>query len=84
MLTLVQGNPDMGSDFRLKEMPDRTVLFDSVVNGGTFVGIQGSRGLQTNLNVILVVRLFSLYMSQLDCLNEEQCMIGGGGGFLMN
>ena len=56
MLYSVQGNPDMGSDFRLKEMPDGTVLFESVVNGGTFVGIQGSRGLQTNLNVILVVR----------------------------
>ena len=53
---LTQGNPDMSSDFRLKEMPDGTVIFESVVCGGSFVGIQGSKGLQTNLNVFLVVR----------------------------
>ena len=51
----MQGNPDMSADFRLKEMPDGTVIFESVVCGGSFVGIQGSKGLQTNLNVFLVV-----------------------------
>ena len=52
---LAQGNPYMSSDFRLKEMPDGTVIFESVVCGGSFVGIQGTQGLQTNLNVFLVV-----------------------------
>ena len=52
---LSQGNPDMSSDFRLKEMPDGTVIFESVVCGGSFVAIQGSLGLQTNLNAMLVV-----------------------------
>ena len=45
----------MSSDFRLKEMPDGTVIFESVVSGGVFVAIQGSHGLQTNLNAMLVV-----------------------------
>lgn len=49
-----KGNPDMSSDFRLKEMPDGTVIFESVVSGGVFVAIQGSHGLQTNLNAMLV------------------------------
>ena len=52
---MTQGNPDMSSDFRLKEMPDGTVIFESVVSGGVFVAIQGSHGLQTNLNAMLVV-----------------------------
>ena len=59
IVTPLQGNPDMSSDFRLKEMPDGTVLFESVVCPGSFVGIQGSKGLQTNLHVFLVVRLYS-------------------------
>lgn len=59
IVALLQGNPDMNSDFRLKEMPGGTVLFESVVCAGSFVGIQGSNGLQTNLNVFLVVCLCS-------------------------
>ena len=55
ILWFTQGNADMSSDFRLKEMPDGTVIFESVVCGGSFVTIQGSRGLQTNLNTFLVV-----------------------------
>ena len=55
LVVLIQGNPDMSSDFRLKEMPDGTVIFESVVSGGVFVAIQGSHGLQTNLNAMLVV-----------------------------
>ena len=50
----------MSSDFRLKEMPDGTVIFESVVCGGSFVGIQGGKGLQTNLNVFLVVSHIAL------------------------
>ena len=59
IVSLLQGNADMSSDFRLKEMPDGTVLFESVVCSGSFVGIQGSKGLQTNLHVFLVVCLCS-------------------------
>lgn len=53
----VQGPPDMNADFRVMDVQDGTVCFDSVTSPGTFIGITVANGQQTNLNIMMLVRI---------------------------
>lgn len=50
-----QGMSDLNTDFRIKDVQDGTVCFESVSCPGSFIGITVANGMQTNLNIQLLV-----------------------------
>ena len=58
----MQGIADLNADFRVKDMHDGTVCFESVTCPNSFIGISVANGLQTNLNVMLLVGVVLLVL----------------------
>ena len=55
----MQGPSDLNADFRVKDVGDGSVCFESVTCPNAFIGVGVAAGLQTNLNVAEVVSTYA-------------------------